>query len=295
MVSKCREGAFSTGAAALISPRDGLAHARDTMMPAGKSDMSERSPADGRRAPARITTMLHAGRGRHTPGLVAPPLERASTILAPDVATYETEHPYGTQGTAAAHALAEALLSIEGGDACLLYPSGLAAIAGTLMALTRSGDHVLITDAVYYPTRRLLNELLAGYGVRVTWFDPRAPVEEVTGLFTPATTVLFLESPGSDSMEVLDVPALAAAARERGVVTVIDNTWSAGWLFDPFAAGVDVSIQALTKYQNGHSDVLAGAVLCTAALAPRLRAVHRMLGQLSPPDDAWLVLRGLRS
>jgi cystathionine beta-lyase len=248
---------------------------------------------------SRLTRLLHAGRGfdptRHAEGPVNPPVIRASTILVPDVETLETRAPYGTKGTETTRALEEALLAIESAAACFLYPSGLAAIAGALLALTRSGDHVLLSDALYYPTRRLMNELMAGYGVSVSYFDPRAATEEIIAAMRPETRVLFLESPGSDTLEVLDVPALAAAARARGIVTVIDNTWSAGWLFDPFAHGCDVSVQALTKYQAGHADVLMGAVLCREELAGRIRATTLMLGQCVSGDEAWLVLRGLRT
>ncbi len=248
----------------------------------------------------RQTRLIHASRGfqpeHMEAGPVNPPVVRASTMLARDVETYERVGPYGTKGTETTKALEKALLEISSGaDACLLYPTGLAAIAGVLLALTKAGDHVLLTDALYYPTRRLMKQLLAGYGVSATFFDPRADVEEIVALMRPETTVLFLESPGSDSMEVLDTPALAAAARERGIVPVIDDTWSAGWLFDPFAAGCMVSIQALTKYQCGHSDVLLGAVLATHEVAERLRAARFALGQCASGDDAWLVLRGLRT
>ena len=231
----------------------------------------------------RQTRLIHASRGfqpeHMEAGPVNPPVVRASTMLARDVETYERVGPYGTKGTETTKALEKALLEISSGaDACLLYPTGLAAIAGVLLALTKAGDHVLLTDALYYPTRRLMKQLLAGYGVSATFFDPRADVEEIVALMRPETTVLFLESPGSDS-----------------IVPVIDDTWSAGWLFDPFAAGCMVSIQALTKYQCGHSDVLLGAVLATHEVAERLRAARFALGQCASGDDAWLVLRGLRT
>jgi len=251
-------------------------------------------------AHARSTRLVHAARGfdpsQAEAGPVNPPVVRASTILARDVESFERLSPYGTKGTDTTRALERALLEISpGANTCLLYPTGLAAIAGVLLGLTKAGDHVLLTDALYYPTRRLMKQMLAGYGVSATFFDPRAATDEIIAQMRPETAVLFLESPGSDSMEVLDVPALAGAARERGIVPVIDDTWSAGWLFDPFAAGCMVSVQALTKYQCGHSDVLLGAVLATAEVAERLRAAHLSLGQCASGDDAWLVLRGLRT
>ena len=253
-----------------------------------------------RQSNQRITRLLHAGRGfdrdEQETGPVNPPLVRASTILTRDTRTLNTKAPYGTKGTDTTRALTRALLEIEPADGCFLYPSGLAAIAGVILALTKAGDHVLLSDALYYPTRRLLNRMMARFGVSASYFDPRAATESIIAQMRDDTTVLFIESPASDSLEVLDVPALAAAARERGIVTVIDNTWSAGWLFDAFAAGCDVSIQALTKYQAGHADVLMGAVLCRGEkVTDKVRAAHLMLGQCVGGDDAWLVLRGLRT
>ena len=248
----------------------------------------------------RHTRLLHVGRGfrpeKNDCGPVNPPVVRASTILTRDVETLEREAPYGTKGTETTRVLEEALLEVAAGaDVCMLYPSGLAAIAGVLLALTKAGDHVLLSDALYYPTRRLMKQVLARYGVSAGFFDPAAATDAIIGQMQENTTVLFLESPGSDSMEVLDVPALAEAARARGIVPVIDDTWSAGWLFDPFEAGCMVSVQALTKYQCGHSDVLMGAVLATNEVAERLRATHLTLGQCVSGDEAWLVLRGLRT
>ena len=246
----------------------------------------------------RITRLLHSGRAPFGEGGLAPvnqPPVRASTILAKDVETFEREAPYATKGTGTTRALCAALMEVEGGDACHLCPSGLAAIAVVLMALTKSGDHVLVSDALYYPTRRLMNTVLKNYGVSATYFDPRAATEEIVAMMREETVVVFLESPGSDTLEVLDVPAIASAAREKGAVTVIDNTWSAGWLFDPFAAGCAVSIQAATKYQAGHGDVLLGAVLSTDEVADRIAHAHLSLGQCPGSEEAWLTLRGLRT
>ncbi len=256
----------------------------------------------------RTTRLMHSGGGfdptEHEAGPVNPGVVRASTMLARDVETFERLAPYGTKGTETTRALEEALLAIStGAGACHLFPSGLAAIACVLLALTKAGDHVLLSDALYYPTRRLMKQLLARYGVSASFFDPRGTTDEIIAQMRENTALLFLESPGSDSMEVLDVPALAQAARERGIAPVIDDTWSAGWLFDPFAAGCLVSIQALTKYQCGHADVLMGAVLCAkdtsdalaAEVAERIAATTLTLGQCVGGDDAWLVLRGLRT
>ncbi len=248
---------------------------------------------------SRRTRLLHAGRGfdpaSQDIGPVNPPVERASTILTRDVQTLETKAPYGTKGTQTTRALQQALLELEPAAECLLYPSGLAAIAAVMLGLVKAGDHVLLSDALYYPTRRLMNTLLARFGVSASYFDPCASTDAIIAMMQDNTSVLFVESPGSDSLEVLDVPALAQAARERGIVAVMDNTWSAGWLFDAMAAGCQVSIQALTKYQAGHADVLMGAALCDASVAERVRAATLMLGQCVSSDEAWLVLRGLRT
>ena len=258
-----------------------------------------RKLSDSRPARQRTTRLLHAGRGfdpaRAETGPVNPPVVRASTILTRDVETLETKAPYGTKGTDTTRALCEALLEIEPAAECLLYPSGLAAIAGVVLGLTSTGDHVLLSDGLYYPTRRLMNTLMARFGVSASYFSPRAGVDEIIGMMEGNTSLLFLESPASDSLEVLDVPALAQAARERGITPVIDNTWSAGWLFDAISAGCSVSIQALTKYQSGHADVLMGAALCSAEVAERVRTAALTMGQCVGADDAWLVLRGLRS
>ena len=258
--------------------------------------------------PSAQTRLLHSASGfapeRDETGPVNPGVVRASTLLARDVESFERLAPYATKGTATTKALEEALLSIsDGAGTCHLHPSGLAAIATVLLALTKADDHVLLSDALYYPTRRLMKQLLSRHGVTASFFDPRAETEAIITQMRENTSVLFLESPGSDSMEVLDIPALAQAARERGIVPVIDDTWSAGWLFDPFGAGCLVSVQALTKYQCGHADVLMGAVLCArdagdalaAAVAERIAATHQTLGQCASGDDAWLMLRGLRT
>lgn len=246
----------------------------------------------------RTTRLLHRGRAGFGENGLAPvnqPPVRASTIRATDLETFERESPYATKGTDTTRALGAALREVEGGDACHLCPSGLAAIAVALTALTRSGDHILVSDALYFPTRRLLNTLLKDYGVSTTYFGPHATTDEIAAMMRDDTAVVFLESPGSDTLEVLDVPAIAAAARQRGAVTMIDNTWSAGWLFDPFAAGCAVSIQAATKYQAGHGDVLLGAVLSTDEVADRIAHAHLSLGQCPGSEEAWLTLRGLRT
>ncbi len=256
--------------------------------------MSNDSPSPRRRA----TMLAHAGREHTCHGEVNPPVHRASTMLARSLAEYESgqrPYTYGTHGTPTTRALEETMAAIEGAHSCRLAPSGLLAITATLMALTESGGEVLVPDAVYGPTRRFMDERMARFGVAVRYYPPRAGAGEIDALINENTAVLFLESPCSNTMEIQDVPALAAAARRRGVVSVIDNTWSAGWYFNALEAGCDISIQAATKYQCGHSDVLMGAVCYSEGMAPAIEAAWRDLGICVDGDSAYLVLRGLRT
>ncbi len=246
----------------------------------------------------RKTRLLHAAHGFCDHGFVNPAVYRGSTVLAGSLAEYESgtrPYTYGTHGTPTTKALEQALAEIEGAHGCRLAPSGLLAITATMLSLLKGEDHVLITDSVYGPTRRFMDSLMSRLGVTTEYFDPHADADALATLMRPQTAVVFLESPGSHTMEVQDVPALAAAAKAAGAVTVIDNTWSAGWFFDALGAGCDVSIQAATKYQGGHSDVLMGAVCYTQALAGRIEEGFRTLGVCVGGDDAWLTLRGLRT
>jgi cysteine-S-conjugate beta-lyase len=181
---------------------------------------------------------------------VNPPLQRGSTVLLPSAeALYGPGHvTYGRQGLSAQTALCEALNALEDAAATVLYPSGLSAITGVLLSLLEAGDEVLVTDAIYAPTRRFCTRVLKRLGVTTRYFDPDATAETVMGLVTPATRLILMESPGSLSFEMQDVPGIAKLARERGILTAIDNTYAAGLTFKPLAHGVDLSIQALTKY-----------------------------------------------
>lgn len=250
---------------------------------------------------ADLAGMIHSA---YTPppgfGSLTTPIHHASTVTFPDVATMrarewrqEDVYSYGLRGTPTTYTLAHRLAEIEGARHCLLASSGLAAIAVVDFALLKSGDEVLLPDNVYDPSRVLGETLLRDLGVTARYYDPLAGAG-ITALINERTRLLWLEAPGSISMEVPDVPALVAAARARGVVTAIDNTWAAGVLFKPFDWGIDISVQALTKYQSGGSDVLMGAVLTRDdALHERLKKTHMHLGQGVGGDDAWLVLRGL--
>jgi len=251
----------------------------------------------------RETRLVHAGRDpERQEGIVNPPLYRASTILYPTMAAYEGRHErryttfaYGIHGTPTTVALAEALAELSGGAPTLLLSSGLAAVAQGLTAFLRRDDHLLITDAAYGPTRVFCAEVLARYGVDVTFYDPRAGAA-VAGLMRPNTRVVYLESPGSQTFEVQDVPAIAAAARARGALVMLDNTWATSLGFRPFDHGVDVEIQALTKYVAGHSDLLLGALTTrTDDLYRVARGGASTFGDCPAPDVCYEALRGLRT
>lgn len=253
------------------------------------------------------TRVTAAGRG---PGAgiqtVNPPLSRASTVLFSSLRHAEEvgrrtgagerfASTYGTAGTDTTIALTEALAEIEGGEhACraLLAPSGLAAITTALWAFLKPGDHVLMVDGVYGPTRQFANNLLRRFGVTTTFFDPTQPIEP---LIRPETRILYLESPASYTFEIPDVPALCALARSRGILSFIDNAWASPVFARPFDWGVDVSIVPLTKYWGGHSDVLMGAVVIREPLWRQLWSTYRELGLCVGGDDAWLILRSLRT
>ncbi|MES1199659.1 MAG: cystathionine beta-lyase [Pseudomonadota bacterium] len=228
---------------------------------------------------------------------VNPAIHRATTILidnADDL--YNTpKKTYALEGMAIHEALQDALLAIEGGAGATLTPSGLSACTLALIATAREGGEVLVTDSVYGPTRRFCDKVLRRLGIRPRYYDPRIGAD-IAGLITEKTCAIFMESPGSLTFEVQDVPAIVAAARAKNIPTIIDNTWSAGVYFKPFQHGVDLSVQALTKYQAGHADAFMGAVLsATPEWANRVRMTYKELGLGASPDDAYLVLRGMRS
>lgn len=250
------------------------------------------------------TKVVTAGRRKEwTQGIVNPPVWRASTILYDDVAhlraagARDTHHRlfYGRRGTPTQWSLADALTELEpGAEATLLYPSGVAAIASTLLALLSPGDHLLVPDSAYDPTRSLANGLLARMGVETSYYDPLIGAG-IAALCRPNTRVVLLESPGSLTFEVQDVPAIVAVARERGIATVLDNTWATPLLFPAIALGIDYSILAATKYVVGHSDVMLGSVTAAQGKFAALRDATYQLGQTASPDDAWLGARGLRT
>jgi cystathionine beta-lyase len=229
--------------------------------------------------------------------LVNPPVERASTILFDSVAEMRGSKPalgtyrYGLQGTATQWALAEALTGLEPGAAgTVLYPTGLAAITAALLTLLSPGDELLVPDNVYGPTRRFCDTFLKRYGIAARYYDPLSVPEP-----SEQTRAILLESPGSLTMEVQDVPGICAMARERGIVTLLDNTWATPLLFPAIAAGVDVTILAATKYVGGHADVMLGTATAAGEYYQQLQTASWDLGHSVSPDDAWLGSRGLRT
>jgi cystathionine beta-lyase len=229
---------------------------------------------------------------------VAPPLQRGSTVLMPDARSlYDySQTSYGRQGLAMQQALAEAIGELEGAPPARLFPSGLAAIAGTLQALLEAGDELLVVGCAYGPSRRFCDHVLKRYGVSARYAPATASAEDLMALAGPATRLILLESPGSLTFEIQDVPAIAAAARARGILTVIDNTWGCGLLYAPLELGVDVSLQALTKYVSGHSDAFMGSA-CSRdpKILEAIDAFLRDFGLGVSPDDAYFMLRGLRT
>ena len=230
---------------------------------------------------------------------VNPPVERGSTLLnvsAGQMRDAADGPVYGIEGLGVQAALIEAVVELERGRRGWLTPSGLSAITVPLLALTRPGDEVLTTDAAYGPTRRFLNRWMAERGVACRFHPAGASTKEIIDMMGERTRVLLIESPASLTFEIVDVPALAAAARARNVRTVVDNTWAAGLAFKPLTHGADVSVQALTKYAGGHSDLMMGAVtVADDQVAREIERTIEDLGWFVSPDDAWLALRGLRT
>jgi cystathionine beta-lyase len=244
------------------------------------------------------TRLAHAGRApsRHH-GFVNTPIYRGSTVLFPTVASLEAneqDFTYGRLGTPTVKALEEAIAELEGGTRTLLTPSGLSAIAATLLAFVSAGDELLVSDSVYRPTRRFCDHVLKRLGVKTIYYDPLIGAG-INNLLGSKTKLVFTESPGSQTFEVQDIPAIAKAAHEAGAIVVLDNTWATPLYFKPFDHGVDVSIQAATKYIVGHADAMLGAITANQKAAPIVEKAHDELGLCPGPEDVYLGLRGLRS
>lgn len=244
------------------------------------------------------TRLAHAGNNpRDFHGFVNPPVVHASTVLFPDAATMAArnqKYTYGTRGTPTTDALAAAIDELEGSAGTILVPSGLAAVTVPLLAFLSAGDHALIVDSVYNPTRRFADTMLKRLGVEVDFYDPLVGAG-IAALMKPNTKVVFTEAPGSNTFEMQDIPAIAKAAHAGGAVVMMDNTWATPLYFRPLDHGVDISIHAATKYPAGHSDVLLGTVSANAATWERLHETFLTLGCCAAPDDVYQVLRGLRT
>ena len=245
-----------------------------------------------------LTRLAHAGREpARQHGFVNPPIYRGSTVIFPTVAALEANDQaftYGRLGTPTVRALEEAIAELEGGHRTLLTPSGLTAIATSLLAFLAAGDELLIVDSVYRPARRFCDNVLARLGVAITYYDPLIGAG-IDKLITKKTKVVFTESPGSQTFEVQDIPAIAKAAHAAGAVVILDNTWATPLYFKPFAHGADVSIQAATKYIGGHADIMLGAITMNELTSAGVAKTHEDLGLCVGPEDAYLGLRGLRS
>ena len=244
------------------------------------------------------TRAVHAGRmGVEHFGAVNTPVYRASTILYPDLATLESgkvPYIYGRRGTPSSESLEEAINALEGGARTVICSSGLNAIALATLSVCGAGDHLLMVDSCYAPTRTFCDKTLSRFGVETTYYDPLIG-SDIEALFRSNTKAVFCESPGSLSFEVQDVPAIAALAHARGTSVLLDNTWATPLYFNSFAHGVDLSIQAATKYIGGHADLMIGYVCTNESHAARVLQTHHDLGLYASGDDCFLALRGLRT
>ncbi|MDR3374106.1 MAG: cystathionine beta-lyase [Ancalomicrobiaceae bacterium] len=244
------------------------------------------------------TELVHSGRlgGDHAP-FVNPPVVHASTVLFESVEQLHSKkarYVYGRRGTPTSDALASAISDLEGAEGTVITPSGLSAIAVALMAIVKAGDHLLVADNVYGPGRDICDRVLRRFGVDSTFYDPRIGAG-IEALIRPNTSAVYLESPGSHTFEVADLPAIAEVAHRHGALVAVDNTWATGFFHKPLALGADLSILAATKYVVGHSDALVGTVSASGEALRKLRATHGDLGMWTGPDDMYLALRGLRT
>src|SRR3970282_358063 len=250
----------------------------------------------------RDPIITHAGRDpQRYAGLVNTPVFRGSTVLFPNVAAYESRDPddyktmrYGIYGTPTTFALEAAVAQLEGGHAAVALPSGLAAIVAAIAAFVKSGDHILVVDTAYGPTRNFCERRLKPFGVEVEYYDPLI-AGGIARLLRPNTTAVFCEAPGSLTFEMQDIPAIAAAAHAKGIPVLADNTWGTPYFFNAFERGVDVSIHAGTKYIAGHSDTMLGLIVTNERHWLPVRKAVADYGYCVSPDDCYLALRGLRT
>lgn len=260
--------------------------------------MSGQSKGGPNREYAVETEIVLAGRDpQRFDGFVNTPIVRGSTVLYPTVADLEQHtgrYTYGRRGNPTLEGLEVALTRLEGGAGVVLTPSGLSAISVALLAVLQAGDHLLMVDTAYQPTRRVCNEVLRRYGIETTYYDPLVGAG-IAELLRPNTRAIFMESPGSQSFEIQDVPAIVAAAQAANVVTLLDNTWATPLFFRPHDFGVDIAIQAGTKYLSGHSDLNIGTISANDRTWPRLKMAYGDMGITVAPEDAFLGARGLRT
>ncbi len=230
-------------------------------------------------------------------GFVNPPVVHASTVLFPNANAMETKsqkYTYGTRGTPTTDALCEAIDALEGSAGTVLVPSGLAAVTVPFLAFLSAGDHALIVDSVYFPTRHFCDTMLKRLGVAVEYYDPMVGAG-IESLIKPNTRLVHTEAPGSNTFEMQDIRAISAVAHRHGCVVTMDNTWATPLYFKPLDHGVDISIHAATKYPSGHSDILMGTVSANAAHWEKLLDAHGAIGLCGAPDDSYQILRGLRT
>ena len=243
------------------------------------------------------TRLVVAGREYAEHGIVNPAVYHASTITFPTVkALHDRDQPYtyGRRGTPTSRAVETAIAALEGGHDCKISSSGLAAVTTTLLAFLKTGEHVLIPDTVYYPVRQLCDSVLKGLGIETTYYDPLIG-RGIAGLIRANTKIVYCESPGSQTMEVQDIPAISEVAHAKNCIVILDNTWAGGFFFNAFAHGCDVSIQAATKYIVGHSDAMLGSTVCNEKTWGQFKQAFETMGQFAGPDDMYLALRGLRT
>ncbi|MBL6597512.1 MAG: cystathionine beta-lyase [Alphaproteobacteria bacterium] len=251
---------------------------------------------------SRRTTITHAGRHPHdNHGVVNPPVYHASTILQPSLDAFEASrkpdwkgYRYGRAGTPTSRSFEEAVTELYGAAGSVAVSSGLASITNALLAVTKAGDHILVTDNAYGPTRRFCNTFLARFGVETTYYDPSLGAG-IDALFKDNTVAVFTEAPGSQTFEMSDIPAIAKAAHDRSAVVLMDNTWASPLYFDAFNKGVDIVVEAVTKYICGHSDVMMGIIVGNDDWAGPVRDMAKMHGNACGPDDLYLAQRGLRT
>ncbi len=254
----------------------------------------------------KSTKLVHGGRrAAHPPKTVNLPIARASTVLFDSLAElaetqklFDAGEPIATYGIVnmpQRNAFEELVCELEGGHRAVTVPSGLAAVAVAIMAVVKAGDHVLMVDSVYGPSRTFCDRTLSRFGVETTYYDPLAGGEAVGALMRPNTKVVYVESPGSLTFEVQDIPAICRAAHAKGAFVIADNAWATGLYCPVMEYGVDLVVQPATKYLGGHSDVILGAVVANERAWPRLHETCRDLGQTASPDDIYLMVRGMRT